>query len=236
MELNKVIGALCSTLLVFLALNFFSELVYESHPHEELSFALAVAEPDDGGAKKEIDIGQVFAAADPAKGEKIFKKCQACHKLAEGENSTGPYLWGVVDRPIDSAKGYDKYTGALLQMGEKWTPENLFHFLEDPRKEAPGTAMSFAGLKKPEDRADLIAYLNEADGTPEPLPQPKAETAEGEAPADGAPAAGDASAAEDAAATEDTPAAEDAPAGDAPAAEDAPVETPEGGDGAATKD
>ncbi|QIE54403.1 cytochrome c family protein [Pikeienuella piscinae] len=190
MELNKVIGALCSTLLVFLGLGFFSELIFESHHHEELAFALAVEDSGGGGEEQALDIGAVFAAADPASGEKIFKKCQACHKLEDGANSTGPYLWGVVDRPIDAADGYDKYTGALLQMGEKWTPENLFHFLENPRKTAPGTAMSFAGLKKPEDRADLIAYLNEVDGTPEPLPQPQAETAgDATAPEGGAPAA-----------------------------------------------
>ncbi|MEX2519565.1 MAG: cytochrome c family protein [Paracoccaceae bacterium] len=169
MELNKIVGAFCATLLVFLGLGFFAELTFHPHHEEELAFALAVE--DSGGEEEaqEVDIAAVFAAADPASGEKIFRKCAACHKLEEGANSTGPYLWGVVNRPIDTASGYDKYTGAL-PADQSWTPENLYHFLEAPKKWAPGTSMGFAGLKKAEDRADLIAYLNEADGTPDPLP------------------------------------------------------------------
>lgn len=183
MELNKIVGALCASLLVFLGLGFFSEQIFDSHESGDLAFALAVEESADA-APEALDIGEVFAAADPARGEKVFKKCAACHKLEDGVNAIGPYLWGVVNRPIDAAEGYDKYTGALLAMGDEWTPENLFHFLENPRKHAPGTAMSFAGLPKAADRADLIAYLNEADGSPEPLPQPAmASSSEDEAPA-----------------------------------------------------
>lgn len=197
METNKIVAAICSTLLVFLGLGFFAELAYHPHKSDELSFALAVDESDSGGGEAAVDIGTFFAAADPANGEKIFKKCQACHKLEEGANGTGPYLWGVVDREVDTAAGYGTYSGNL-PVGQKWTPENLFHFLENPKKFAPGTTMGFAGLKKPQDRADIIAYLNEADGSPDPLPQPGAAPAGGDAVAPAkadeqpAPAEGDA--------------------------------------------
>lgn len=169
MELNKVVAAFCSTLLVFLGLGFFSELIFNSHKSEELAYMLEVEEADSGEAVVDVDLTAVFAAADPAKGEKVFKKCAACHKLEDGANATGPYLYGVVNRDVDSAKGYTTYSGAL-PVGEKWTRENLFHFLESPKKFAPGTTMGFAGLRKVEDRADVIAYLNEADGSPDPLP------------------------------------------------------------------
>lgn len=187
METNKIVGAFCASLLVFMGLGFFAELVFHpSHKDGELAFALAI-EDSGGGEEEAVDIGAYFAQADIAKGEKVFKKCAACHKVEDGANGTGPYLYGVVDRPIDTAVGYTTYSGALLALGDKWTPEALFHFLEDPRKTAPGTKMGFAGLKKAQDRADLIAYLNEIDGSPDPLPQPGAAApADDAAPADGA--------------------------------------------------
>lgn len=120
MELNKVVAAFCSTLLVFLGLGFFSELIFNSHKSEELAYMLEVEEADSGEAVVDVDLTAVFAAADPAKGEKVFKKCAACHKLEDGANATGPYLYGVVNRDVDSAKGYTTYSGAL-PVGEKWT-------------------------------------------------------------------------------------------------------------------
>lgn len=169
METNKIVGALCASLLVYLGLNFFGELIYEpAHHGEHLAYSLEVEEAGGGGEEAEgPNLAELFAAADPARGAKLFNKCKACHKLEEGVNATGPSLWGVVGRPIASMPGF-KYSGAL-PAGENWTPEHLMAFLEKPKKFAPGTAMSFAGLKKPQDRADLIAYLNEADGSPEPL-------------------------------------------------------------------
>lgn len=173
METNKIVGGLCATFLAFLVLNFMAELVYvPAHGDGEhhLAYSMAVEDHGDAGAaeEQEIDLGALFAAADVAKGEKVFKKCQSCHKLEEGANGTGPSLWGVVGRPIGSMAGFG-YSGKLPE-GQDWTAENLFHFLESPKKFAPGTSMGFAGLKKPEDRAAVIAYLNEADGSPQPLP------------------------------------------------------------------
>lgn len=169
MELNKLIGAVCATLLAYLGLNFFAEKVYDPHhgDGEHLAYALEIEEDTADEEEVEIDLAALFASADLAKGEKVFKKCKSCHKLEDGANGAGPHLYGVINRGINSVDGFG-YSGKLPG-DEAWTPENLFAFLEAPKKWAPGTSMGFAGLKKPEDRAAVIAYLNEIDGSPEPL-------------------------------------------------------------------
>ncbi|MCI5040374.1 MAG: cytochrome c family protein, partial [Donghicola eburneus] len=115
---------------------------------------------DAGGAAEEEegpDFATLLASADAGKGERVFKKCAACHKL-DGEDATGPHLNGVIDRAIGSVAGFN-YSGALSAVGDVWSPENLNAFLENPKGTAPGTSMGFAGLRKVEDRADLVAYL-----------------------------------------------------------------------------
>ena len=174
MELYKVGGAFCAALLVLLGLNFVSEdWLFATGGHGDdhhLAYSVEI-EGDDHGASEEeaVDFGAIFAAADAAAGEKVFKKCKACHKLEDGANGVGPHLWGVVNRGIGSVDGFGAYSGAL-PAGEAWTAENLYAFLEAPKKWAQGTSMGFNGLKKSADRANLIAYLNEVDGSPEPLP------------------------------------------------------------------
>lgn len=166
MTVTKFFGAATSALLIFVGLNFFSELIYHHHSDgEELAFAMEIEESSDESAEvEEIDLAAVFAAADIASGEKVFKKCAACHKLEPGANGVGPYLHGIVGRPVGAASGFDKYSGAL-PAGE-WTPEHLFAFLEKPTAYASGTSMNFRGLSKPADRADLIAYLASITDTP----------------------------------------------------------------------
>lgn len=176
MELNKLVAGICATLLAFLGLNFFAELIYEPHHGDDhaLAYALEIEETDDGaGAEEEIDFGALFAAADLAKGETVFKKCKNCHALEAGEHKNGPSLHGVVGRQINSADGFSNYSGNLPG-DETWSATNLFEFLGDPggwsrEKTGSKTSMGFAGIKKAEDRAAIIAYLNEIDGTPEPL-------------------------------------------------------------------
>lgn len=103
-----------------------------------------------------------YAEGDAAEGEKVFRKCKACHAVGEGaENKIGPALNGVVNAAIAAHEGFD-YSDTLMEMGaagKVWTPEELAAFLEKPRSYAKGTKMSFAGLRKEEDRANVIAYL-----------------------------------------------------------------------------
>lgn len=230
-EINKIVAGLCSTLLVLLGLNFFGELIF--HPHESgdgeehLAFALEIedtgGDEDSGGP----DLNALFAAADPAAGEKVFKKCQACHTTEAGENKTGPSLHGVVGRGVAAVADFG-YSGAL-PASESWTPENLFHFLESPKGFAPGTSMGFAGLKKDDEIANLIAYLNQQSDAPIEI----AATVEAAAPAEtatdaspeAAPAADEGDASEgEAGAAEEAPAGDEA-AAEEPAAEEAAEET-----------
>lgn len=167
MTMTKIVGGFCGALLVFLLGNWVAESLYATgggHGGEgEQAYVIEVAESDTGGAAEEgPDFETVMASADADSGSKVFNKCKACHKI-DGTNATGPHLDGVVGRAIDSVDGYG-YSGALEQVGETWSPENLYHFLENPRGVAPGTKMSFSGLRDAQDRADLIAYLQGLGG------------------------------------------------------------------------
>ena len=97
---------------------------------------------------------------DPVAGEKTFHQCQTCHTNEEGKNKVGPSLYGVIGRPAGSVPGFN-YSAANKNSGITWTEQEMFVYLENPRAKVPGTKMTFAGLKKPEDRANVISYLQE---------------------------------------------------------------------------
>lgn len=171
MTMTKVLGALCGSLLVFLLGGWAADIIYHGgeggHGEEhQQAYVIEVEGADDGAAEEEVvevDFAEVMASADAAKGEKVFSKCKACHKLEQGANGTGPYLYGVVGRDI-GAVGDFGYSDAMAGHGGAWTPEALSAFLENPKGYVPGTKMSFAGLKKVEDRANIIAYLETIGG------------------------------------------------------------------------
>ena len=106
----------------------------------------------------EIPFEEVFALADAGAGEGVYRACRACHALEAGANGTGPYLHNIVGRTVASSEGFE-YSGALAAVVDVWTPEHLNGFLENPAEYAPGTKMSYNGLRSVEDRANLIAYL-----------------------------------------------------------------------------
>ena len=164
MTLTKIAAALCGSLLVFLFALWLAESLYhvggDSHGgHNEAAY---VIEDDTETAEEpmeEVNFETILALANPEKGVKVFSKCKACHKIADGANGTGPHLYNVVGREIASIAGYG-YSGTLAEMGGIWDANALNGFLENPKKYAPGTKMGFAGLKKETDRANLIAYLD----------------------------------------------------------------------------
>ena len=98
-------------------------------------------------------------AGDVAKGEKIFKKCKACHVVNEEKNKTGPHLVNIIDRPAASVESYKKYSKAMKNSGFVWDEATLDGYLAAPKKYLKGTKMAFAGLRKEKDRADIIAYF-----------------------------------------------------------------------------
>lgn len=169
MTLTKIVGGFCGAFLVFLLGGLVADAIYEeAEPYggeHKQAWTVETGEDDAGSEEEapEMAFADVYAAADPAAGEKLFRQCQACHKVDDGANATGPHLYGVVGRAVDSVAGYN-YSGALEAVADVWTPENLNAFLEDPKGFAPGTKMTYKGLKDIEDRANLIAWLDSLDG------------------------------------------------------------------------
>jgi cytochrome c len=119
-----------------------------------------------------------LASADPTKGEQVFKKCTACHNADNGgANALGPNLWGVLGEPIGKGAHGFAFSEALAGKGGNWDFSSLNEWLSNPKKFAPGTKMTFAGLGNPEDRANVIAFLNAHSNSPKPLPAAPTETA-----------------------------------------------------------
>ena len=165
-EWTKIGGALCGALLFFLMLNWSTEINYHSgedhYGEEKLAYYLEIEVSDDEkeeGTEEVIDFATLLASADIEKGKKVFGKCKSCHNLDDGANGVGPHLYKVINRDIGSIEGF-KYSKALMGIEGVWSIEELNKYLTKPSEYAPGTAMSFAGLKKDKDRADLFEYLN----------------------------------------------------------------------------
>lgn len=165
MTFTKIAGGLCGAFLVLLLGKWAAEELYHTgggHGGEQAYVIDTGADEASDEPVEEVNFEEVLAAADAGKGAGVFRKCSACHKLEAGANGTGPYLYGVVGREIGAADGFG-YSDTLASMGGEWTPEALSGFLENPKGWAPGTSMAFAGLKKIEDRANLIVYLDSLD-------------------------------------------------------------------------
>jgi cytochrome c len=199
-EFNKIAGAVLATALGVMVLSIVSEIIFAPVEAEQPGLVVAGVEPGDGhggggaGAPpaEVIPIAVRLQTADVADGEDSAGKCKACHTFNEGDTrkTPGPNLWGVVGGPVAHLEGFG-YSDAMTAKhdeGMTWTFENLDHFLTAPKAFIPGTAMTFAGLKRDDERADVIAYLRTLSNDPVPLPAVTAE-APAEAPADHAPAA-----------------------------------------------
>lgn len=190
-ELNKILGAFLFTCLVLLSLNIAAEAVFHPVKPAKPGFDVVVTEKAPAGAAApaaDEPIAQRLASATVEKGEAASKKCAACHTFGKGEpDRVGPNLYGVVGRPKGS-DGKFAYSDAIKKKGGNWTVEDLDAFLTAPPKYAPGTKMSFAGLPRGSERADVIAYLNSKSDNPQPLP--KAADAGGAPKAAEAPPAG----------------------------------------------
>ena len=197
---NTIAGWVLFAGISALGLSIGTGMLFASHNPEKPGYPIEDAEGGGGAAESAVPLANLLAAADPAKGEAVFAKCAACHTInSGGANGIGPNLWGALGKPHGHVPGF-AYSDALKSVPGNWDFEGMDKWVTSPRKYAPGTKMSFAGLSNPEDRANLIVYMNSM-GSNLPLPAPEAApaedaAAEGEAPAEGAaPAAGDAAAA-----------------------------------------
>lgn len=225
-EINKILGAVLGAAFMVFSVAIVSDALFAAPVPEKPGYAIEATE-ETGGATAEtaaaVPIGQLLANANAEAGATIFKKCQACHSGEKGgPNKVGPDLWDVVNRPVASHEGF-AYSAGMKEFSQggsqKWDFEHLNGFLHAPKSYVKGTAMSFAGLKKDDERANLIAYLRTLSDNPAPLPAADAAPApeNASAPAGSAPAAGEGAAAPEAPAT--APAGEPAtgaPTGAAP--------------------
>lgn len=158
MTITKAASGLFGALLVFLLGSWAAEELYHVNSYGEQAYVIDTGVEEVVEEVEEVDFATVLASAEVDKGARLFRQCSACHKLESGENGTGPYLHGIVGRAKAAVDGFG-YSDALAGMGGDWTPDNLNGFLESPRDYAPGTSMGYSGMRKVEDRANLIAYL-----------------------------------------------------------------------------
>jgi len=163
MTITKAFGSLCAALLVLLLAGWATESLFNVDRHGDdhvRGYVIDTGGDDDGPAEDVVEVAfaDVYATADAAAGERLWRQCSACHALEPGANGVGPYLHGLVDRPKHAVEGFG-YSDALLGQDGAWTPENISDFIENPRGYAPGTAMAYNGMRDIEDRANLIAYI-----------------------------------------------------------------------------
>jgi cytochrome c len=181
-ETNKIVGAVLFTLMITVGLGILSEIVFHQAAPDKPGYELAEAAPaaGEGGAApaaKEEPLGVLLASASVEKGQAQFKKCAGCHTIdKDGKNGTGPNLYGVLGGPTahKSDFAYSPAIKALHDQGMTWTPENFVHFITSPQAFAKGTKMSFPGLPKAQDRADLLAFVHSKSDNPIPLPTAEA--------------------------------------------------------------
>jgi cytochrome c len=165
---NTIAGWILGAGIVALGASIVTGEVFHSERPEKMGYPIegVVLEGESAAAEKPVD----FSVADAAKGEQVFKKCAACHNADKGgANALGPNLWGVMGKPHGHVAGF-AYSDALKGKPGNWDFASLSEWLANPKKYAPGTKMTFAGLSNPEDRANIIAFLNSKSDSPLPLP------------------------------------------------------------------
>ena len=177
-ELNKIIGAVLLTALIIIGIGKFTDILFHVEKPKESAYkveGLEVASTTASGQEaakvvEAVDIKALLAMGDLAHGEKVFKKCTACHMIAAGgKNMIGPNLWSVIGRQAGVVSDY-KYSKAMVAYGKEWTFEEMNSYLIKPQAYVKGTKMAFAGLRKEKDRASVILYMNSKSDNPKPLP------------------------------------------------------------------
>ena len=176
-EINKIIASILLTALIIIGIGKFTDILFHVKKPEKSAYQIEGLEKVDTSSttaeiKKEekVDIAQLLAMGDLNHGEKVFKKCSACHMIvSDGKNMIGPNLWGVIGRTAGSVNDY-KYSKAMVAYGKEWSFEEMNSYLIKPQAYIKGTKMAFAGLRKEKDRASVILFMNSRSSSPKPLP------------------------------------------------------------------
>ena len=175
-ELNKIVAAILMVALLVIGIGKLSDVIFHVEKPKTPGYAVDVEQAvitsvaSSETSEEKIDIAALMALGELAVGEKVFKKCAACHSIVKGgKNNIGPALYNVVGRQTGVVNDY-KYSKALSGYGKQWTYEELNGYLIKPAKWIKGTKMAFAGLRKEKDRASVILYLNQNSDNPLPLP------------------------------------------------------------------
>ena len=174
-EINKIVAAVLMVALIVIGIGKLSDVIFHVEKPDKPGYSVEIESSTVSTStttkdEEKIDIAALLAMGDIAHGEKVFKKCAACHSIVKGgKNAIGPALYNVVGRKIGAIQDY-KYSKALVAYDKNWTFEELNGFLIKPAKWIKGTKMAYAGLRKEKDRASVIKYLNENSDSPLPLP------------------------------------------------------------------
>ena len=176
-ELNKIIAAILMVALLIIGIGKLSNVIFHVEKPKTPGYSVEIEQKttldtvvSSETTEEKIDIAALISMGDLATGEKVFKKCAACHSIVKGgKNNIGPALYNVVGRQVGAVNDY-KYSKALSGYGKEWTFEELNGYLLKPAKWIKGTKMAFAGLRKEKDRASVILYLNQNSDNPKPLP------------------------------------------------------------------
>jgi cytochrome c len=184
-EWNKIAGWTLAALIAVLGLVIVSGYIYDTSPPEKQGYVVEGVEIEaEAGAPAEVEkpIAFFLASASAEKGANVFKKCAACHTITKGgANGIGPNLWGIMGNTHAHIAGFGYSDAMLATKGQPWGWDEMDKWIKSPKAYIPGNKMSFAGISKPQDRADLFVYLNSQSDSPIPLPPVPAEEA---APAD----------------------------------------------------
>ena len=173
-ELNKIIAAILATVVVVFGINKVTDIIFIPDKPQQSAYKVEKIEPtlasSSNTGQAAVGINELLAMGTVEHGEKVFKRCSACHMIAAGgKNMIGPNLWSILGKQTGVASGY-KYSKALAAYGKEWSFEEMNGFLIKPSAHIKGTKMAFAGLKKEKDRASVILYMNSKSDKPLPTP------------------------------------------------------------------
>ena len=172
-EINKILAAVLVVFLIVFGIGKISDMVFHVEKPNTSAYKVEFAEVDKSTASSSVqtvDIAALLASGTAEHGQKVFKKCSACHSIKKGgRNNIGPALYNVLGRNMGALEDY-KYSKALIAFGKNWTFDEMNSFLIKPTSYIKGTKMAFAGLKKEKDRASVILYMNTNSDSPLDLP------------------------------------------------------------------